>query len=149
MTRDDRIHAQKATLLLLKYTPVAVGLLQMLYCWFRAADIRIGAVADILASSGLLWMPLLYCSSIGRGFCRCHRILITYDTIVSVYVSLIFILPRQLAGTERFCCWLFFWVGVVLVGTCRRARPDPNPWPCFEPKTANSPQQNEDGRIKV
>lgn len=109
--------------MLLAYTPVFVCACLTVYSAMRAGGYSARNVISFFASSGLLWAPYLFLSSLYRGFCRLHRVIIVYDLAVSLlmYVEL----WRGFASLVRACidvallCWGLYLLTRVVRNVCR------------------------------
>lgn len=80
--------ARTASVALLKVMPFVVGVIMVAFCLHRGCGMPNFGVSESLESFGILWMPLLLLSSVGRGFCIWHRLLIIYDGMVSLLMQI-------------------------------------------------------------
>lgn len=77
-------YARTASVALLKVMPFVVAVIMVTFCLCRAFGGERYGIADALGGFGVPWLPLLLLSSLGRGFCIWHRLLIVYDALISL-----------------------------------------------------------------
>lgn len=71
---------------MLKFLPLAIAIIYCAHAGVSFFGSYCPVVMSWLTNAGLMWCPLLFLASYGRGFCIIHRFIIAYDTLACLIV---------------------------------------------------------------